>query len=490
MPITGLAVCVALMAVVAVEAQEPAKPLRWGADAAGGAPYIFKDPDDPSRTVGFEVDLKAALERELKRPIAFTQYEYMNLVPGVKRGDVDFAMNGMEITPDRVADKELRLSRPYFAYRLQLVIRAGEKRFHDYDSLKAFGKATVGTLEDTAAARLLAKDRVNTRRFADQLEPYLDLKAGRLDAVLMDLPIALYCVKHNAKLNADLTFAGDAFGKGYYAIVFRKQDESLAKEFDAALERLAKAGELKRVYEKWHLWNEDQEELFTKGVIRDITAEAGQKWTFAQYFPLLRDAAYMTVLLTVCSFALAVLLGLVVAVMRMYGPLPVRWLAIGYIEFFRGVPVMLVLFCLYYGLTAVIVLPPFVAAVLALGLTYAAYEAEIYRAGIESIPEGQWEAATALGMSPVQTFRRIILPQSFRIILPPMTNDLVALFKDTSVVSIIAVYELNKQYQELAKTSMMYVELGLTTAALYLLMSVPLGHLSRYLEKKWGKSPR
>jgi len=85
------------------------------------------------------------------------------------------------------------------------------------------------------------------------------------------------------------------------------------------------------------------------------------------------------------------------------------------------------------------------------------------------------------------TFRRIILPQAIRVILPPMTNDFIALFKDTSLVSVIALVELTKQYQILAKSSMRYLELGLATALLYLVMSVPLGHLARYLEKRWGK---
>jgi len=130
----------------------------------------------------------------------------------------------------------------------------------------------------------------------------------------------------------------------------------------------------------------------------------------------------------------------------------------------------------------------FQAALLGLGLNYAAYEAEIYRAGIQSIPVGQWEAAASLGMSRPLTFRRIILPQAVRTILPPMTSDFVALFKDTSVASAIALVELTKQYQILSKSSMKYLEVGLVTAALYLIMSVPLGHLSRYLEKRLHKS--
>ena len=217
-------------------------------------------------------------------------------------------------------------------------------------------------------------------------------------------------------------------------------------------------------------------------------------WTFDRYFPLLLRGAYWTVFITVFGFALAMLLGLPLSLMRLYGSRPLKLLATVYVEFFRGIPVLLLLYFLYYGLGAFSVewgmpflkLHPIEAAILGFGLNYAAYEAEIYRAGIGAIPAGQWEAAASLGMSTPLTFRRIILPQAIRVILPPMTNDFVALFKDTSIVSIIAVTELSTEYQILTKSGGGYVQIGLCTAALYLVMSVPLGHLSRHLEKRWG----
>jgi polar amino acid transport system substrate-binding protein len=225
-----------------------------------------------------------------------------------------------------------------------------------------------------------------------------------------------------------------------------------------------------------------------------LFAQAGSDYNFDYYFPLLLEGAWVTIYLTVLSMALAVLLGLPIALTRLYAPPPFRWLATGYVEFFRGIPVLLLLYFLYYGLPSVgaslglgdaLKLQADHAAILGLGLNYAAYEAEIYRGGIGSIPAGQWEAAASLGMSSGLTLRRIILPQAIRVILPPMTNDFVGLFKDTSVVSIIAVVELSKQYQIISKSSMKYAEIGLVTAALYLIMSVPLAHLSRYLEKRW-----
>lgn len=465
------------------------RPLSWAADAEGGAPYIFKDPNNPDRHVGFEVDLVDALQHQLGRPIEFLQYDYKSLISGVQRGDFDFAMNGIEITPDRT--KAVRLTRPYYVYTLQLVTRVDEKRFDSLESCQRIG-GLVGTLEDTAAERLLDQKGIAKKIYDGQVEPYLDLELGRVDAVLLDLPIAVYYAKPNPKLR----FLGKPLGEGRYAIALRKDREDLALQFDAAIGRMLENGQLQRIYEKWGLWNDAQAKLDHPEAARDVLAESGRRWTFGRYFPLLLQGAEVTVFITCASMLLAMILGLPIALARLYGPLPLRVLAVVYVEFFRGIPVLLLLYFLYYGLPAVsayyhlpvtLKLPPLEAAILGFALNYAAYQAEIFRAGIHSIPVGQWEAAASLGMSRRLTFRRIIMPQAIRVVLPPMTNDFVALFKDTSLVSVIAVVELTKQYQILAKSSLKYLEIGLVTALLYLVMSVPLGYLSRYLEKRWGK---
>jgi polar amino acid transport system substrate-binding protein len=476
--------------LIAADAVDQRPVLRWAADAEGGAPYIFKDPNDINKLIGFEVELAEALGNELGRRIEFHQYDFKSLTSGLQRGDFDFAMNGVEDTPDR--RKALRLSRPYYVYSLQLVVRKDDSRFETLDECKKLN-AVVGTLEDTAAERLLVQMGITKRSYGNQVEPYTDLGLGRLDAVLLDLPIALYYAKPDEKLK----FVGPAIAPGKYVIAFRKDQESLAAEFDEALGRLAEKGELRRIYKKWNIWNEHQEKLLDPtGVSTDVLRESDRLWTPDVYLPVLLQGAWVTVKLTFASMLLAMALGLPIALLRLYGPPPLRWSAMIYVEFFRGIPVLLLLYFLYFGLPVIaqrydwvltMKLQAMAAAILGFGLNYAAYQAEIYRAGIASIPIGQWEAGASLGMSRLHTFRRIILPQAIRVILPPTTNDLVALFKDTSLVSIIAVEELTKQYLTLAKSSLKYLEIGLVTAVLYLLMSVPLGYLSRYLERRWGK---
>jgi polar amino acid transport system substrate-binding protein len=481
----------------------PKRALVWAADAEGGAPYIFKDPGDPEHNIGFEVDIADALAKELGRPIQFKQYAYESLIPGVNRGDFDFAMNGLEVTPDR--SEQVRFSKPYYVYKLQLVVRANDRRINSFADCVNLS-AVVGTLGDTAAERLIDQAGVRKRVYDSQREPYVDLVQNQLDAVLMDLPIALYYAQPETTLayaqpNHDVRFAGRPIVKGYYALAFAKQNETLAAEVDAALDQLKKDGTLRRIYKKWGLWNDNQEELMPDDPLEADVSHVPvpvEGWSFRRYIGLLLTGAGMTVQISVLGMLLAMMLGLPIAQARLYGPAPIRVLATVYVEFFRGIPILLLLFFLYYGLPGMaqyygwsmsLKLSPLAAAVIGFGLNYAAYEAEIYRAGLSTIPIGQWEAAASLGMPRGLTFRRIILPQAVRTILPPSTSDFVALFKDTSLVSIIAIDppELTKQYLIMAKSSGLYLQIGLATAALYLIMSVPLGYLSRCLERHWSR---
>jgi polar amino acid transport system substrate-binding protein len=156
----------------------------------------------------------------------------------------------------------------------------------------------------------------------------------------------------------------------------------------------------------------------------------------------------------------------------------------GYVELLRGTPLMLQLFVLFYLLK----LPPMVAGIAGLAINYSAYEAEIYRAGLQAIPAGQMEAALALGMSRWMALRRVIVPQAVRIVIPPVTNDFIALFKDTSVCSAITLIELTKEYKVLALSTGGTLEFALAAATLYMMMSVPLSWFSRWSERRLAKA--
>jgi polar amino acid transport system substrate-binding protein len=201
---------------------------------------------------------------------------------------------------------------------------------------------------------------------------------------------------------------------------------------------------------------------------------------------LFLQGAAVTVLISASAMLIAILGGLLLAVARLPSPVawraPVRWAATAYVEVFRGTPVLLQLYVIYYGLAGVFPLGAYAAAILGLGLNYAAYEAEIYRAGIQAVPRGEIEAAHALGMTGALTLRRVVLPQAFRFSLPGVANDFIALLKDSSLVSVITVVELTKRMTIAAVEVGDWVGPGLLCALLYFSMSYPLSRLARRLE--------
>jgi len=171
-----------------------------------------------------------------------------------------------------------------------------------------------------------------------------------------------------------------------------------------------------------------------------------------------------------------------------YGPSPVRALLTMFVEVMRGTPVLLQLFVIYYGLAPLVRLPAFLAAVLGLGLNYAAYESEIYRGSLLAVRRSQLEAARTLGFTELQILRLIRGPQALRYALAPMTNDFVALLKDSSLVSVITVVELTKQTAIYATNVGSWVLPGGLCAVVYLAMSLPLARLARRLERRWSRA--
>ncbi len=472
-----------LIVCAAGPAEAASGELVWGSDAEGGAPYVYPDPENPDVLIGFEVDLAQALAREMSLRARQFQIDWSSLIPGLLRGDYALAMNGIERTEARA--REVAFSRPYYIYAQQLVVRQDETRI---DSFEDIAGMRVATLEGTAAHDLLKRTAgVDIAVYEGQVEPYRDLELGRVDAVLLDTPIAA----HYARGHPKLRYAGPPVGEGVYAIALRKQDTELLTQIDRALLALWRSGELKTIYTRWGLWNADQERLFDPAR-QPVAVSAGVDTTRMHvYLPLLLKGAGMTVLLSVTAMVLAIIWGLLLCLMRLAGGPLLKPAAVAAIEILRGTPLLLQLYIIYYGLPSVgIRLDAFTAAVLGLGLNYAAYEAEIYRSGLQSIPSGQREAALSLGMAETTVYRRILIPQSIRVVLPPVTNDFVSLFKDSSLVSIIAIVELTKAYNMLAVSSLRFLELGLLTAALYLTMSVPLSLLSTRMERQLKRHDR
>jgi polar amino acid transport system substrate-binding protein len=457
--------------------------LRYGSDMEGGGPYAYPDPDPsrPRSLIGFEVELMERLAARLGVTAEFSQGQWDKLLQVMDSGRTDLVMNGYELTD--ASQRGHLATRPYYVYQLQLMVRRGStiRSWSDLKKPRPDGAQwTVGVLVNSAAdtfAQGQGGPNVEVVRFDGSTDAMTAVQNGQYDATLQDYPAAIFYRDRFPGLE----FVGPPESDGYYVIYVRENEPELRDALDRALGALIAAGELRPLYEKYGIWTEAQNRLATiKGPIERVTGkQASTGWALvSQYRSWLFAAARTTLILSVASMPLAIVIGLFVALGRLYGPRLIRPALAGYVDLLRGTPLMLQLYVLFYLLK----LDPWVAGIAGLAINYSAYEAEIYRAGLQAIPPGQMEAALALGMSRATALRRVIVPQAVRIVIPPVTNDFIALFKDTSVCSVITLVELTKQYSILANSTGGTIEFALAVSAIYLVMSVPLSWLSRWSE--------
>jgi polar amino acid transport system permease protein len=189
-----------------------------------------------------------------------------------------------------------------------------------------------------------------------------------------------------------------------------------------------------------------------------------------------------TIKITLASFALALLLGLVVGMVRISKRFPWTWLGRAWVDGIRGIPLLVLIFFIYFGLGRILHLPQFLAGVLAIAICYSAYVGETVRAGIQAIPRGQWEASRSLGLSGTQTMRYVVLPQAVRIVIPPVVNDFIACLKDSSLVSIIGLRELTRAGREYSSGTFVDFQTWLVVGLLYLAMTLALSRVSTAIE--------
>lgn len=209
-------------------------------------------------------------------------------------------------------------------------------------------------------------------------------------------------------------------------------------------------------------------------------------------FPLLLVGAGVTIKITALSVALGVVIGLLVGIARISRIKLLRVLAAIYVDFFRGTPLLVQIFLVYFALPVITGqrVDPFVAAIGSCGINSGAYVAEIFRAGIQSIDKGQMEAGRSLGMTWVQTMRYLIVPQAFKRVIPPLGNEFIALLKDSSLVSVIGFEELTRRGQLIIAKTYGSLEIWLSVAVIYLAMTLTISRFVAYLERRYKTDDR
>ena len=479
--------------------------LRWGGDAEGGAPFVEADPNTPSKQRGFDVEIVALIAQGLGRTPEFVQVAWTSIEQSVARGDFALGMSGIEDRP--TLHERFAVSLPYYEFREVLAVRAVDSaRAHSLADLRG---RRVGTLGGTMAWTMLlaakARDGIVPVSYDDDVHPYTDLVSGRLDAVLLDHVLA----ERTLRRLGGFVIQPAALATGHYVAVLAARDSLLRDSVNTTLMARIRDGSLATVFRTWNVWDAQQGQFQRRlldsaetapratptlarsvapGVVspRPRTAQTSAWSAITSYLPALLRAAAVTLLVSVLAMLLAVSAGMVIATGRVYGGRLMRMTLTAYVEVMRGTPVLLQLFVLYYGLSDLVRLPALAAAVLGLGLNYAAYESEIYRAALLAIPRLQLEAARTLGLSEWQILRLVRGPQALRFALAPMTNDFVALLKDSSLVSVITVVELTKQTAIYATNAGSWAVPGALCAVVYLAMSLPLSHMARRLEQRWS----
>ncbi len=496
-----------LSAVALMSSDARAQVLRWGADPSGGAPFVFMDPDNPGRVIGFEVDIMNEVARRLGRTPELFRADWLALYDALEAGRCDVLMNGFEVTEERAA--VARFSVPYFRFGQQIVVRRADAgRIASLADLAGKriavlnGSQSIDVLKDAGFPDALIL------QYDDSLAPYTEVALGRADAALAESIIAAYYAAHDERL----VLVPKTFAPGQYAVITRKADGTLGADIDRVLGELKADGTIGEILQRWGLWDDAQREIGTaKGRAQEAIAAARGPSSDApsvagSIAPAILRGAWMTVLLTLIAMPIATTAGLFLALARMSPRTWYRHVAIGYISLVRGTPLLVQLFLVYFSLPplgqwlygaapafiqsalnplggdAFLTLPALVVGALCLAANYAAYEAEVHRAGLEAVPALQWDSARALGLTRTQAIRHVIAPQGVRIAMPAIINDLNSLIKDSCLVSVIGVTDLLGICLGIGKARFSVPEMLVIAAVVYLVLSVAGDIFGNWLE--------
>jgi His/Glu/Gln/Arg/opine family amino acid ABC transporter permease subunit len=456
-----------LLAQSALERVRSSGRLRVGIDATY-PPFGIAEGSDFS---GFDVDIARAIARELAVKAELVNASFDGVFPALQNGNFDVVISAVTITPERRAT--LLFSDPYIAAGQQIVVRS-DSAIRGPDDLAT---RTVGVQINTTAQFAMEKRpgvaiaKYNTIDLA-----LLDLRNGRIDAVASDGPVLRYMV---SRTFPDLKTAGAEYTDEQFGVVLAPTSDDLRRAVNAALWKIQDSGDYAKIYARWFGEQADDGVATTSAGAFDVSI-VRRTWSFFV------RGVWMTAVMAVTSLVLGLPLGLCLALARVQANRLFTTPATVYVEVMRGTPLLVQILFVYFVLPSVgINLPAFASGILALTLNAAAYISEVIRAGIVSIDAGQMEAARALGMSHWQAMRRIILPQTFRRVVPPLTNEGISLLKDSSLVSIIGLTELARTGQELASRYAAPLTIWPLVALLYLALTFPLTRVAEYLERRW-----
>ncbi|MCA2504441.1 MAG: ABC transporter permease subunit [Microcystis sp. M54BS1] len=459
----GLVLAIGL-SVIPAFSQTPPNPFRVATEATF-PPFEFQQ---GGQLTGFDIDLMRAIGKEADLNIDFRNLPFDGIIPALQARTVEAAISGMTITAERA--QAISFSRPYFRAGLAIAVREDNKTIRNFEDLK--GKRIAVQIGTTGALEATKIPGAVVSQFDSAALALQELLNGRVEAVVNDKPVTLYAIKEAGLRGVKVV--GELLTEEFYGIALPKNSPYLQLINDA-LGRVIESGQYDVIFQQW--FGEKPPVLPLVAPALKNLQESRFNWGELFYNLIVKGVPW-TILLTVLSFLFGLIGGTLVAIALIS---PYKWLKIIcriYVDFFRGTPMLVQLFLIYFGLPGLfreiglnIDLDRLPAALFALSLNVAAYLAEIMRGGIQSIDNGQWEACSSLGMSPVQTMREVIFPQAFRRMLPPLGNEFITLIKDTSLAAVIGFEELFRQGQLMVATTYKAFEIYIAVALVYLVLT-------------------
>ncbi|MGK7932503.1 MAG: ABC transporter permease subunit [Microcystaceae cyanobacterium] len=453
--------------------------------------------EDGTGFQGFDIDLMNAIGEAVGVNIEFQGLPFDGIIPALQSNTIDAAISGMTITAER--SQSVAFSSPYFKAGLAIAVREDNTDINGFDDLE--NKKIAVQIGTTGAIESNKIPNAKVTEFNEAVLALQELINGKVDAVVNDAPVTLYAIKEAGLKGAKVV--GELLTSEFYGIALPKNSPN-RQLINYGLFKILENGQYKAIYQKWFLADPPSLPLIApsmKGsIVTDTSSDTNtnEQPTSAQpqsIFMLLLgrlpQGAILTLLLTAFSVFFGMIGGSLIAFALISSSKILKILCRIYVEFFRGTPMLVQLFIIYFGLPALFQslglqwsLPRFPAAIIALSLNVAAYLAEIIRGGIQSIDKGQWEACQSLGMNPIQTMQEVIFPQAFRRILPPLGNEFITLIKDTSLTAVIGFVELFRQGQLIVASTYQAFEVYIVVALFYLLLTTLTSAAFKYLEKR------
>ncbi len=460
---------------VANETDKPAQGKHYviGTDTTF-APFEMRDPKT-GEMVGIDMDLIRAIAKDQGFTIDIKSLGFDAAVQALKAGQVDAVMAGMSITDER--KKTLDFTDGYFESGLQVAVAEGSS-IASLDDLKGKKVAVKnGTAGADYAKSIAAQYGFTTTSFSDTSNMINDVKVGNSAAFIDDYPVVLYGIQQGSGMQV----VGDKVkGNSYGVAVTKGQHPELVQAFNIGLNNLKASGQYQTINETY---------LGSTATQRD-----GFWQVLRQSLPSMLRGLGTTVLATACALLGATVLGLVFGMFKVGGNRVLRFLANTYVNIFRGTPLLVQLFFIYFTVPPLLTklvghhvgLGAFTAGVLALGLNAGAYMTEIVRGGIQSVDPGQLEAARSLGLSYGTSMRKVVVPQAVKIATPSFINQFIITLKDTSLVAVIGLAELTYQGQQIIATNLRS-ELWFVIGLLYFIVIMALTWLSNLVDRKVNK---